>query len=62
MDVKTVIATARSKRGARLHCGHVAEAGDRIFKIDTGERGGSTHYGQRYGAWVCQRCSEDQSE
>jgi hypothetical protein len=57
-----VIATALSRSGGRLHCGHIAEAGDRIFKIDTGERGGSTQQGQGYGAWICGPCSENQPE
>jgi hypothetical protein len=57
--VTSVVATTLSKFGGRLECGHSAEAGERIFKIDTGERGGSTQQGQGLGAWVCEACSED---
>jgi hypothetical protein len=53
-----IVASTLSRTGGRLDCGHVAEAGERIFKLDTGERGGSTQYGQGLGAWVCEACSE----
>jgi hypothetical protein len=58
----TIVATTLSKRGGRLDCGHQAEAGELIFKVDTGERGGSTRSGQGLGAWVCEACSEDRLE
>jgi hypothetical protein len=57
--VSTIVATTLSKHGGRLDCGHRAEAGELIFKIDLGERGGSTSAGHGLGAWVCQACSED---
>jgi hypothetical protein len=54
--VTTVVATTLSKHGGRLACGHVAEAGDRIYKLDIGDQG-STAYGNGRGAWVCQACA-----
>jgi hypothetical protein len=59
--VTIVVATTLSKHGGRLDCGHTADAGERIFKIDTGERGGSTQQGHGLGAWVCEVCSEGDS-
>ena len=56
--MNTIVATTLSKAGGRLDCGHQAEAGERIFKLDTGERGGTTRHGQGLGAWVCGPCSE----
>jgi hypothetical protein len=54
-----IIATTLSRAGGQLDCGHVAEAGELIFKLDTGERGGTTRHGHGLGAWVCESCSED---
>jgi hypothetical protein len=59
--VTTVVASTLSKSGGRLDCGHVAEAGERIYKLDLGERGGSTPQGHGLGAWVCEGCSEGDS-
>jgi hypothetical protein len=57
--VTVIVATTLSKHGGRLDCGHVAEAGDLIFKIDLGERGGSTTQGHGLGSWVCEPCSQE---
>ncbi len=51
-----VVATARSKHGGRLSCGHTAGRGDPIFKVDTGDRGKQTSQGNGLGAWVCVLC------
>ena len=61
-DGQMIVATARSKRGGRLSCGHVAQPGDVIHKIDTGERGASTSQGQGPGSWVCDQCAAGAGE
>jgi hypothetical protein len=53
----TVVAIAHSKQGGRLDCGHQAKAGQQIFKLDLGERGGQTSQGNGRGAWVCAVCA-----
>ena len=53
----TIVATAASRRGGRLDCGHQAKPGDPIYKLDSGDRGGSTSEGQGLGAWVCSACA-----
>lgn len=51
-----IVATATS-RGGQLGCGHRALPGERIFKVDTGERGGTTRGGNGLGSWVCADCA-----
>jgi hypothetical protein len=52
-----IVARARSRRGGRLDCGHEAAKGEVIYKIDTGDRGGTTGAGNGLGAWVCAACA-----
>lgn len=51
-----VIAMHVSRFGGRLDCGHRAPPGTTIFKVDTGERGGTTLGGNGYGGWWCAQC------
>jgi hypothetical protein len=52
-----IVATTRSRYGGQLDCGHVAERGDPIFKLDVGDRGRQTSQGNGQGSWVCQMCA-----
>jgi hypothetical protein len=52
-----IVARTRSRHGGTLDCGHRAQPGEPIFKVDTGDRGGTTSAGNGLGAWVCQRCA-----
>jgi hypothetical protein len=54
-----VVASAQSRRGGQLSCGHKARPGDVIHKIDTGDRGEgtTTSYGNGPGQWVCATCA-----
>jgi hypothetical protein len=55
-----VVASAHSKRGGQLSCGHTARPGDLIVKVDSGDRGEgtTTSYGNGPGQWVCASCAE----
>jgi hypothetical protein len=53
----TIVATATSRRGGLLDCGHRARPGDLIHKIDVGDRGSQTSYGNGRGGWICSRCA-----
>ena len=53
----TIVATARSRRGGSLDCGHRAAPGQLIYKVDTGDRGGQTARGNGLGAWLCATCA-----
>lgn len=53
----TVVATATSRHGGRLDCGHTAHPGEVIHKMDTGRRGGHTPAGNGRGEWWCDRCA-----
>lgn len=53
----TVVATARSRRGGPLDCGHRAAPGELIYKVDDGQRGGQTSHKNGLGAWVCASCA-----
>lgn len=55
-----VVATAQSRRGGRLDCGHMAKAGENIFKVDSGDRGGTTSRGNGLGGWICMPCAHGQ--
>lgn len=52
-----IVATTRSRRGGHLDCGHRAGPGEPIFKVDTGDRGGTTAAGNGLGGWVCATCA-----
>ena len=52
-----VVATAQSRRGGKLDCGHIARPGENIFKVDTGERGSHTQDGNGLGGWICMPCA-----
>lgn len=54
--MSTVVARAFSKGGHCAGCGRRIRAGEEIVKLDTGERGGSTRYGQGLGTWVGLGC------
>lgn len=58
-----IVASTSSKRGGLLDCGHQAQRGEVIYKLDTGDRGGTTAAGNGLGGWVCASCattSDDQ--
>jgi hypothetical protein len=55
-----VVATAQSRQGGLLDCGHTARAGESIFKVDNGDRGGTTPNGNGLGGWVCLPCAHGQ--
>jgi hypothetical protein len=40
-----------------LDCGHEAAKGEVIYKVDVGDRGGQTAYGNGLGGWVCAACA-----
>jgi hypothetical protein len=52
-----IVASARSKWGGPLDCGHLASRGELIFKLDVGDRGRQTSQGNGRGAWICQACA-----
>jgi hypothetical protein len=52
-----IVAQARSRFGGKLDCGHQAARGELIFKVDTGDRGGTTTHGNGLGGWVCSSCA-----
>ena len=54
-----VVATAHTRRGGPLDCGHRARPGQLIYKVDTGERGGQTSKRNGLGAWWCESCATD---
>lgn len=56
--MSTIVASARSKRGGRLDCGHRVNAGEVIVKIDTGARGSQTRHGNGRGVWLCEPCGK----
>lgn len=56
----TIVATAHSRRGGTLDCGHQAQPGQLIYKVDTGERGGQTSHRNGLGAWICAVCVENE--
>jgi hypothetical protein len=57
-----IVARTRSRFGGRLDCGHQADRGDVIFKVDTGDRGGTTTAGNGLGSWVCASCAAGADE
>lgn len=54
-----VVAQAVSKGGKCASCGRHIRRGDPVYKIDTGERGGTTSGGNGYGAWLGECCLPD---
>ena len=51
-----VVATARSKHGGNLSCGHTAETGRPHSQDLNGHRDKQTSQGNGLGAWVCVLC------
>ena len=56
----SIVATAVSRHGGTCPgCDERIAAGEMIFKVDTGDRGGQTSYGNGLGAWVCAGCATE---
>jgi hypothetical protein len=55
----TIVAQTTSRFGGRLNCGHNCRRGDLIFKLDIGDRGGTTTGGNGLGVWCCAQCAAD---
>ena len=52
-----IVATATARRAGLLDCGCIAAAGQQIVKVDVGDRGSQTTYGNGRGRWCCSDCA-----
>jgi hypothetical protein len=52
-----VVARTRSRFGGRLDCGHQAQQGQIIYKVDVGLRGQQTTGKNGQGEWWCAECA-----